>query len=100
MRNRHLTDGVCTGTSIPKAQSLYDYNTTRQENNIGWLDLSNLQMDPSWTYTLAGLGVKLAYRVSASWTISHLCLSPRRWDFVRTLAIYPGHIVLNIQRPP
>jgi hypothetical protein len=63
MRNRHLADGVCTGTSIPKAQSLYDNNTMRQENNIQWLDLSNLQMDPSWTYTLAGLGVKLAYQM-------------------------------------
>lgn len=40
-----------------------------QANNIQWLDLSNLQMDPSWTYTLAGLGVRLAYRVSASWTM-------------------------------
>jgi hypothetical protein len=99
MRNRHLADGVCTGTSIPKAQSLYDNNTMRQENNIQWLDLSNLQMDPSWTYTLAGLGVKLAYQVSTSWTISHLCSSLRRWDFVCILAIYPGHIVLNIQRP-
>ena len=71
----------------------------RQENNIQWLDLSNLQMDPSWTYTLAGLGVKLAYRVSSSWTISHLRSSPRRWDFVRFLATYHSHIVLHIQRP-
>lgn len=43
-----------------------------QANNIQWLDLSNLQMDPSWTYTLAGLGVKLAYRVSTSCTISNV----------------------------
>lgn len=42
----------------------------KQANNIQWLDLSNLQMDPSWIYTLAGQGVRLAYRVSASLTDS------------------------------
>ncbi|KAG6380611.1 hypothetical protein JVT61DRAFT_4977 [Boletus reticuloceps] len=45
----------CTTTTLQTVLAL--------GNNIQWLDLSNIQVDPSWTYTLAGLGVKLAYRM-------------------------------------
>ncbi|KAH0837784.1 hypothetical protein J3R83DRAFT_5964 [Lanmaoa asiatica] len=33
------------------------------ENNLEWLDLSDLLMDPSRPYIFVGLGVKLAYRM-------------------------------------
>lgn len=61
----------------------------RQENNLTWLDLSDLLMDLSRPYVFAGLGARLAYRVSASYTmLNHPRSSLRRWDSVRFRAIY------------
>lgn len=49
---------------------------TTQENNIQWLEISDLEIDPSRTYVFAGLGVKIAYRVSVHGSFG-MCAHPR-----------------------
>lgn len=70
----------------------------KQENNLTWLDLSDLLMESSRPYVYVGSAVKLAYRVSASWIMSYVRSSLRRWDSVRFLIIYPSHIVLDVHQ--
>lgn len=52
---------------LPQCSGCVTVTLTKQENGLQWLHLSDLEMDLTRIYIFAGLGVKIAYRVSAFW---------------------------------